>query len=98
MVNKKQTKITVELITKKSVISTRPTMPQEKKMEEKEENIEKQKSKTSSRRKKLSVSGNTVFLKKDVKQLRVIIVASTSETTPTTYVFKLKCEPKCLHD
>ena len=31
MVNKKQTKITVELITKKSVISTRPTMPQEKK-------------------------------------------------------------------
>ena len=57
MVNKKQTKITVELITKKSVISTRPTMPQEKKNGRK-------------RRKYLKPKKYQVFKKKEAARVR----------------------------
>ena len=57
------------------VICIKPTMSKEKKLKEKEKNIHKKyrkaiKSKKHSRRKKLSVSGNTVIpFKKDVRAI-----------------------------
>ena len=68
MVDKKQTKITVELIAKRRVLCIRPMMPQEQRLKEKEENIYSPKITKCSSRKKLPVSGNTV-LKKDVRAI-----------------------------
>ena len=69
MVKKKQTKITVELITKKSVISTRPTMPQEKKKWKRKKKISKAKKVPSVQEERSCPCQGIPFEKEDVRAI-----------------------------
>ena len=84
MVNKKQTKIAVELIAKGGVICIRPTMPQEKKNLKRKKKISRAKKVRSVKEERSCPFQGIPFKKKMSEQLQVNTATSTLETRPTT--------------
>ena len=102
MINKKTKKITLELIAKRRVICIRPTMPQEKKMKEKEENIsDMEQKKYEVFRKKEAARVREWHYKKEVREITGQH-CNLNLRNNTNHVFsifsKTDFEPKCSQD